>query len=135
MYKTKLFTTQLISNLGDYNYAYILVRGTVTVVTACKTQAAFKNCALLPKCIIITDWSTIDDAEDIDFVMPVYILIECCSNYSSISGSLWNFDNYIANNDRFKSFKYKVKLLRATVAQPLPNQGHWILDTKLYVLQ
>ena len=89
MYKTKLFTTQLISNLGDYNYAYILVRDTATVVTACKTQAAFKNCALLPKCIIKTDWSTIDDAEDIDFVMPVYILIECCSNYSSTSGSLW----------------------------------------------
>ena len=32
----------------------------------------------------------IDNAEDIDIVMPMYNLIKYTKNYSNISGSLWN---------------------------------------------
>ena len=50
--------------------------------------------------------------------MPICNLIECSSNYSEPTGSLWfyfkdkatNFDADVAANDDFKSFKYKVKL-------------------------
>ena len=31
----------------------------------------------------------IDNAKDIDVVIPVYNLIEYCDNYSKTSGSLW----------------------------------------------
>ena len=34
------------------------------------------------------DERTIDDAKDLDLVMPIYNLIECSSNYSETTGSL-----------------------------------------------
>ena len=55
----------------------------------------------------------------------MYNSIEYSSNYSETTGSLWfyskeeatDFNADIANTDNCKSFKYKVKLLRNTVAQ------------------
>ena len=51
--------------------------------------------------------------------MPMYNLIEYSWNYSETKRSLWfyskdeatDFDADIANNDNFKSFKYKAKLI------------------------
>ena len=65
-----------------------------------------------------------DDAEDLDLVMPMYSLIEYSSNYFDTTGSLWlyskdeatNFNAGIANTDNFNSFKYKAKLLENTEA-------------------
>ena len=56
--------------------------------------------------------------------MPLYNLIECSSNYSETTGSLWfclkdeatNFDADVVNNNNFKSFEYKTKLLGNTAA-------------------
>ena len=72
-------------------------------------------------------WKTIDNAGDLDLVMPVYNLnlIEYSSNYSKTTGSLWfnskdeatDFNNNIANTDNFKSFRYKTKLLGTAKAQ------------------
>ena len=91
----------------------------MTVVATPATQAAFKNCAPLTKCITKIDETTIGDAEDLDFVIPMYNLIEFSSNYSETTGSLLfyskdeatNFNADIANDDNFKCFKYKAKLL------------------------
>ena len=65
----------------------------------------------------------------------MYILIKYSSNYSETTGNLpfysndeaTNFNNNIENNDNFKSFKYKVKLLGNTEAQPAPNNANGIL--------
>ena len=46
-------TEVLTSNLCDYNDAYILVRGDITVIAADETQIAFKNCAPFIKCILM----------------------------------------------------------------------------------
>ena len=81
------------------------------------------NCALFIICITKIDGTTIDDAEDLDLVMPMYNLIEHNSNYSKTTGSLWfyskdeatDFNADIANNN-FKSFDYKAKLLGNTEA-------------------
>ena len=43
-------TEVLKSNLCDYNDAYILVKGDITVTTAPQTKVAFKNCAPFTKC-------------------------------------------------------------------------------------
>ena len=51
--------------------------------------------------------------------MPMYNHIECISNYSETTGSLWfyfkneiiDFNAGIANDQDFKSYKYKAKLL------------------------
>ena len=99
------------------------VRGDITVTAAPATQVSYKNCARFTKCITKIDGATIDDAEDLDLIMPMYNLIEYSSDYSETTRSLWfysndeatNFNADIANTDNFKSFKYKAKLLTNTV--------------------
>ena len=115
----------LKSNLGDYSDAYILVRGDITIIGHQATQVAFKSSAPFTKCIIKIDGTTIDDTEDLDLVMPLHNLKEYSSNYSETTGSLWfyskdeatDFNADIVNDNNFKSFKYKAKLLGNTVAQ------------------
>ena len=46
------------------------------------TKVAFQNCASFTKCITKIDETTIDDAKDLDLVMPMYNLIEYSSDYS-----------------------------------------------------
>ena len=56
--------------------------------------------------------------------MPMYNLLEYSSNQVDITGSLWFYSKDesttrnadIGNNDAFKSFKYKTKLLANTIA-------------------
>ena len=123
-----LSITQNYYNYYNYNYAYILVRGDITIVNDNGTQVAFKNCAPFSKCITKIDETITDDAEDLDLVMPMHDLLEYSSNYSYMSGSLWfyskdeetYFNAHIGNDNDLKSFKYKAKLLRDTVAQPTP---------------
>ena len=130
-----IYNTEVLkSNLCDYNDAYILVKGDVTVTAVPAIQVSFKNCAPFTKCITKIDGTTIDDAEDLDLVMPMYNLIEYSSNYSETTGSLWfyskdettNFNADIANHNNFKSFEYKAKLLGNTVA----NGGNGILKNE-----
>ena len=81
-------TAILRSNLGNFNIAYLLVRGDFTVIISPQTQVAFKNCAPFTSWIIQIDETIIDDAESLDMVMPMYNLVECSSNYSETTGSL-----------------------------------------------
>ena len=76
------------SNICDYNDAYILVRGDITITAAVAKQIAFKNCAPFTKCITKIDRATTDDAEHLDLTMRMYNLIEHSSNYSETTGSL-----------------------------------------------
>ena len=111
------------------------MRGDITVTAALQIQLAFENCAPFTKCIIKFDGTTIDEAENLDLVMPVYNLIEYSSKYSQNTGILWfysknestNFNNNIANRNNLKSFKYKATLLENTVAEPAPNAANGIL--------
>ena len=131
----------LKSNLCDYSDAHCLVRCDISVVAALATQVAFKNCAPFTKCIKQFYETTIDVAEDLYLLMPMYNSIEYSSNYSETTGSLWfyskdaatNFDVDIVHDDEFKSFKYSylsniAKLLRSTAAQPAPNAANRILN-------
>ena len=120
-----IYNTEVLKyNLCDYNEAYILVRGNIAIIGHHVTQVAFKYCAPFTKCITQIDGTTIDDAEDLDLVMPMYNLIEYSSNYSETTGSLWfhskdeaiNFNADIANINNFKSFMYKAKLSETTEA-------------------
>ena len=89
-------TTMLRSNLCDYADSYILVKGTITITGAGDDAAAkredernkgvtFKNCAPFTKCISRINNTDIDNAHDIDIVMPMYNLIEYSDNYSKTS--------------------------------------------------
>ena len=66
-----------------------MVRGDITVIAAPETQILFTNYAPFTKCITNIDGTTIDDAEALDLVMPLYDLIEYSSNYSQTTGILW----------------------------------------------
>ena len=98
----KFKTTMLKSSLCDYSDAYILVKGTITITRAGADAAArqaderdkgvaFKNCAPFTNCISEINNTQIDNAKDIDIVMPMYNLIEYCDNYAKTSGSLWQY--------------------------------------------
>ena len=80
-------------------------------------KLAFKNNALFVSCISKINNILIDNAEDLDIVMPMCNLLEYSKNYSKTTGSLWNYyrdePNRGANNNinhsikDSKSFDYK----------------------------
>ena len=61
----------LKSRLCDYSDAYIFVKGTIIMVQ----KQYCKNCAPFADCISGTNNTQIDNAKDIDVVMPMYNLI------------------------------------------------------------
>ena len=106
----KFKTTMLKSSLCDYSSAYILAKGTIKVddTSAAGTNATntnkkviFKSCAPFTNCISEMNNTQIDNAKDIDIVMPMYNLIEYSDNYSKTSGSLWQYckDILAVNNN------------------------------------
>ena len=81
----------LKSSLCDYSDAYIFVQGTITVNNTAAADAnanntdkkvIFKNCAPFTNCISEINDTQIDNAKDIDIIMPMYNLIEYNDNYS-----------------------------------------------------
>ena len=95
----KFKTTLLRSNLCDYADVYILVQGTITITGVGNNADArqadernkdviFKNCVPFTKCISRIKNTEIDNAQDIDTIMPMYNLTEYIDNYSKTSGSL-----------------------------------------------
>ena len=129
--KMKLIIRSFKIYLCDYNNAYILVRGDVTVTASLQIEVVFKNCAPCTKCITKIDGTTIYDAENLYLVMPIYNLIEYSSNYSKKTVSLWfysnNFNINFANTNNFKYFKHKAKLLENTVAHTAANAANGML--------
>ena len=105
----KFKTTMLKSSLCDYSDAYILVKGTISVTNAAAQGAnanntnkkvIFKNCAPFTNCISEINNTQIDNAKDIDIVMPMYNLFEYSDNYAKTTGSLWQYCKDIpARND------------------------------------
>ena len=122
-HQIKFKTTMLKSSLCNYSDAYILVKGTITITGEGADAAArqaderdkgvvFKNCALFTNCISEINNTQVDNAKDIDIVMPMYNLIEYSDNYAKTSGSLWQYYRYEPNNNLAdsESFKFKVKI-------------------------
>ena len=75
----------LKSSLCDYSDAYILVKGTITVNNTAAADAdanstnkklIFKKCAPFTNCISEINNTQVDNAKDIDIVMPMYNLVE-----------------------------------------------------------
>ena len=89
----------LRSSLCDYSDAYILASEIITVPTIGAAEAAannrkniiIKNCAPFTNSISEISNTQIDNAKDIDMVMPMYNLIEYSDSYSKTSGSLWHY--------------------------------------------
>ena len=75
------FKTMLRSDLCGFSDVYIVVKGEVTVTGGSNSSTknkplAFKNNAPFIGCISKINNTLIDNAEDLDAVMPMYSLIE-----------------------------------------------------------
>ena len=85
----------LRSDLCNYSDAYIIVKGTFTIVRPNNTKRykakTFKNNAPFNNSISKINGAKIDNAEDLDAVMPMYNLLEYSKNYRKTTGSLWNY--------------------------------------------
>ena len=71
----------------------------------------------------------VDNAKDIDIVMPMYNLIEYSDNYAKTSGSLWQYFRDEPDDDLedSESFKSKIKITGKT-----PNNGN-VKDVEIMV--
>ena len=107
----------LKSDLRDFSAACIIVKG-ITVVAETNNvkrnkTVAFKNNAQFINCIFKINCLQIDNAEELDAVMPMYNLLEYSKNYRKTARSLWNYYRYeprdpLSSNS--ESFKYKTNI-------------------------
>ena len=78
---------QCLDHLCDFGDAYIVLKGDITVTNpnnAKRNKAvAFKNNAPFINCISKINGIKIDNAEDLDVVMPMYKLLEYSKNYKN----------------------------------------------------
>ena len=155
----RIKTPMLRSDLCDFSDAYIVVKGNITVdkktltvddfedlnntaANATATNNAnnnalgekkliFKNNAPFINCITKINGIKIDNAEDLDVVMPMYNLLEYSKNDKKTTGSSWNYyrdepnsstDNDITNSIlNSKSFDYKANLISSVTNNNLPK--------------
>ena len=95
----RIKTPMLRSDLCDFSDAYIVVKGDITltktngrgIIDIRNRFLAFKNNAPFTNCISKINNVLIDNAEDLDIVMPMYNLLEYSKNYSKTTGSFWNY--------------------------------------------
>ena len=105
-------TNQLRNDLCDFNDAYI-VPGKITAADPDPPDGinydrdiALKNSAPFFNCILKINNQLIEDAQDLDIVMPMYNLLYYSKNFSKTTGSFWNYypdmpgSEYAGNNER-----------------------------------
>ena len=116
----------LRSDLCDFSDAYIAVKETITFtktngrgfIDIRNRSLACKSNVPLTNCISKINNELINNAEDLDVVMPMYNLIKHSKNQRKTTGGLWNYyrderNDFVANNynthpiTNSASFKYK----------------------------
>ena len=111
----KFKTSMLESSLCNYNNAYILVSGAITVPntgaarnTNNRKIMIIKNYNSFTDCIGEIKNTQLDNAKDIDIVMPTYNSIEYNGNYPKTSGRLWQYywdKPFLDDNDAIADFQ------------------------------
>ena len=103
----------LRSDFCDYSDVYI-VKGDIIVINPNDVKrnksVAFKNNASFINCISKINGVQIDNAEDLDVVIPMYIFLEYSKKYRKTTERLWNYHRDEPSNplsSNFESFKYK----------------------------
>ena len=136
------------SDLCDYSDAYILVKGTITVngvVNEVESEIFRRNRPLILKsnapfvsCMTKINNEFIENADDLDIVMPMYNLLEYSKNYSKTIGSLYNYyrdelsdDNNLNNFPNTNvvnsnAFEYKNKIIVNTYDVAAGAAGHYV---------
>ena len=139
-------TPMLRSDLCNYSDVYILVKGTITVngvINIVENEILRRNRPLILKnnvpfvsCMTKINNEFIEDADDLDIVMPMYNLLEYSKNYRKTIGSLYNYyrdelsddnnPNNFPNTNVVNSnaFEYKNKITGTTYDVAAGAAGH-----------
>ena len=136
-------TPMLRSNLCDYSDAYISVEGTIIVTAPGDNNNAnnirdkrnrpliLKNNAPFFPCITRINGELIEDADDLDIVMPMHNLLEYSKNYRKTIGSLYNYyRDELGGNDNnddivnSNTSRYKNKITGNTYNVDADAQGY-----------
>ena len=151
----RIKTSMLRSDLCDFGDAYIVAKGTITVAKEIFTaddfeapnntgdnanatntasdnafgekKLVFKNDAPFMNCISKINGVKIDNAEDLDVVMPMHNLFEYGKNYRKTTGSLLNFSRDESStplSSNFESFKYKTSITVNTYNVGVGEEGY-----------
>ena len=126
----------LRSDLCGFNDEYIVLKVDITLegdnnANKQNKNLAFKNNAPFINCISKINGVKIDNAEDLDVVMPMYNLLEYSKNYRKTTGSLWNYYRDEPSNplsSYSESFKYKTNITGKT-----PEDHDSLTDLKVVI--
>ena len=136
----------LRSDLCDYSDAYILVKGTITVnglengveneIVRRNRPLILKNNSPFDSCMTKINNEFIEDADDLDIVMPIYNLLEYSKSYRKTIGSLYNYHRDELSDDNnpnnfpntnvvnSNAFEYKNKITGNTYDVAAGAAGH-----------
>ena len=90
-------TNQLRNDLCDFNDAYIVVTGKITTTNpgnddnVYNRKVSLKNSSPFFNCTLKINSQLIEDAQDIDIVMPMYNLLYYFKNFRETTGSFSNY--------------------------------------------
>ena len=145
----------LRSDLCDYSDDYVWIKRTITVTNPNNNanfdrRLTLKNKAPFISCVSKINGELVENAEDLDVVIPMYNLLEYSKNYEKTLGSLFNYyrdepnEAEIANDNgainisirNSKSFDYKTEITgsldagedekeHVTIAIPLKYLGNF----------
>ena len=105
--------SMLRSDLCGFSDAFIVMKGKISITNpnnnAYDKKLASKNNAPFVSCISKINNTFIDNAEDLDVVMPMYNLLECSKNYSKTTGSFWNYYRDEPNRGANNNINYSIK--------------------------
>ena len=108
-----------------------MLKGTITVVrpngAKRNKEVTFKNNAPFINCISKINGIKIDNAEDLDVVMPMYNLLEYSKNYEKTTGSLWSYYRDEPSDplsSTSESFKYKTSITGNTYNTGAGEEGY-----------
>ena len=106
-------TSMLRPDLCYFSDAYTVVTGKITVTApdndAYDKKLAFKSNAPFISCISKINNTFIDNAEDLNVVMPLYNLVQYSKNYTRTTGSLWNYYRDEPNSGAEGNVNYSIK--------------------------
>ena len=133
----RIETSILRLYLCDFSHAYIVVEGDITLEgdnddNKQNKNLAFKNIVPFINSISKINGVKIDNAEDLDVVMPMYNLLEYSKNYKKTVGSWWNYYRHKSSNplsSNSESFKYKASIVGKT-----PEDNDSLMNAKVVIL-
>ena len=127
-----ILTNQLRNDLCDFNDAYIVVTGTVTANNpgtddnVYNRKVSLQNSAPFFNCTLKINSQLIEDAQDLDIVIPMYDLLYYSKNLRKKAGS---FRNYFP--DMPKSGHGNNTNLRQRIIYPIKDSVSFNYKTKL----